>query len=125
MPHSLNHIWIHAVWSTKDRLPLLSPEIEEEVFNHMYTLFKEISCPAEIINGMPDHVHCLFLLNRNLKISYVIKKIKGNTSHWINENKLTLDYFAWQVGYSSFSISDSHVQKVKRYIRNQKKHHSS
>ena len=124
MPHSSNHVWIHAVWSTKKRYPFLIPEIEEKVFLHMLYLFKEIACPAEIINGMPDHVHCLFSLNRNLSISKVIKKIKGNSSRWINESMLCLDSFSWQVGYSVYSVSEYHLEIIKSYIRNQKQHHS-
>lgn len=123
MPHSLNQIWIHAVWSTKDRLPLIIPEIEESIYTHMYGLFENIHCPAKIINGMPNHVHCLFSLHRNISISQVVKNIKGNTSHWINEQKLSKDYFGWQVGYSSYSISQSHLSIVNSYITDQKRHH--
>jgi hypothetical protein len=84
----------------------------------------ESGCPVRIINGMPDHVHCLFLLNREKSIAGVIKQIKGSVSHFINQNDLTTGKFAWQTGYAAFSVSDSQVSKVYRYILNQKQHHN-
>ena len=72
---------------------------------------------------MPDHVHCLFLLNPQKSISEVIKQIKGSSSHFINQSNLAIGKFAWQTGYGAFSVSESVVEKVYRYILNQKKHH--
>ena len=88
MPHSLSKIWIHAIWSTKDRLPLLNPEAENQIYYIMKDEFRELACPVKIINGMPDHVHCLFLLNPQKSVAEVIKHIKGNSSHNINQNDL-------------------------------------
>ena len=73
---------------------------------------------------MPDHVHCLFLLNPQKSISEVIKQIKGSTSHFINEQNLTKEKFAWQTGYAAYSVSESVTKKVFEYIRSQKQHHS-
>ena len=72
---------------------------------------------------MPDHIHCLFLLNPQKSIAEVIKQIKGNSSHYINQNNLIADKFAWQTGYAAFSVSESVVEKVFKYIKNQKSHH--
>lgn len=124
MPHSFNKIWIHAVWSTKERASLIVPEIEQQVHNFMRKQFVELGCPVRIINGMPDHVHCLFLLNPQKAITDVIKQIKGSTSHFINEQDLIHDKFAWQTGYASYSVSESVLEKVFDYIRNQKQHHT-
>ena len=63
MPHSFIKIWVHAIWATKERYPLIQTTIETLVFNQMRNQFAESGCPFRIINGMPDHVHCLFLLN--------------------------------------------------------------
>jgi hypothetical protein len=63
MSHSYNKIWIHAIWSTKYRLPIIKPEIENKVYSLVADELKEISCPVRIINGMPEHIHCLFLQN--------------------------------------------------------------
>jgi len=73
---------------------------------------------------MPDHIHCLFMLNPKKSITEVIKKIKGSSSRYINQNNLMNDNFAWQVGYAAFSVSESVVERVYKYIQNQKAHHS-
>lgn len=123
MSHSLHKIWIHAIWATKDRQPLIRFEIESKVYNHMQQQFSETGCMTRIINGMPDHVHCLFLLSPQKSISDVIKQIKGSTSHWINDTDLIPDKFSWQTGYAAYSVSESQVEKVFQYIKNQKEHH--
>jgi len=83
----------------------------------------ENGCPVRIINGMPDHIHLLFLQNPKIAIADTIKQVKGNTSHWINEKDLIQDKFAWQNGYAAYSVSESQLERVFRYIRNQKEHH--
>ncbi|HEY9184687.1 MAG TPA: IS200/IS605 family transposase [Salegentibacter sp.] len=123
MSHSFNKIWIHAIWATKERMPLLEPEIEEQVFHIMKDEFKFLGCSPRIINGMPDHVHCLFLLNPQKSIAEVIKHIKSNSSHYINQSDLIHQKFAWQTGYAAYSVSESGVDRVFHYIRNQKAHH--
>ena len=123
MSHSYNKIWIHAVWSTKERLPLIKPKIETTIFSFISNQFKESGCPVRIINGMPDHIHCLFLMNPQKSISEVIKQIKGSSSHFINKENLINEKFSWQTGYAAFSVSESSVDKVYKYITNQKPHH--
>lgn len=123
MSHSLNKIWIHAIWSTKNRLPFIIPSIEQQVFQYMHKQFTELGCTVKIINGMPDHVHCLFLLNAQKSIADVIKQVKGSVSHFINEQSLISEAFSWQTGYAAFSISESGLVKVFEYISNQKNHH--
>ena len=78
---------------------------------------------VRIINGMADHIHILFLLNQNHSIADVFKQIKGNSSHWINQQNFMTSKFAWQIGYGAFSVSESMVKEVEKYIRNQKEHH--
>ena len=123
MPHSFNKIWIHAIWSTKERFPLIVPEIEMPVYEYMRGQFNEAGCAVRIINGMPDHVHCLFLLNPQKSITDVIKQVKGSTSHYVNENNLIHEKFSWQTGYAAYSVSESVLEKVFDYIKNQKQHH--
>ena len=124
MPHSFNKIWIHAIWATKERVPLIATKIEQQVYNFMRNQFVESGCPVRIINGMPDHVHCLFLLNPQKSIAEIIKQVKGSTSHFINEQNFIHDKFAWQTGYASYSVSESVLTKVFEYIKNQKQHHA-
>ncbi len=124
MSHSFNKIWIHAIWSTKERMPLIHPTIENKLYNFISEQLREQGYPVRIINGMPDHVHCLFLLNPQKSIAEVIKQIKGSSSHFINQSNLTIDKFSWQTGYAAYSVSESVIAKVFNYIQNQKQHHS-
>jgi len=123
MPHSFNKIWIHAIWATKERMPLISGAIEKTVYEFISAQLREQGCPVRIINGMPDHIHCLFLLSPQKSIADAIKQIKGSSSHYINQNNLIVEKFAWQTGYAAYSVSQSVVDKVYHYINNQKKHH--
>lgn len=125
MPHSFNKIWIHAIWSTKDRMHLIHSSVENQIHLFISEQLGEQGCTVRIINGMPDHIHCLFLLNPKRSMAEVVKQIKGSSSHFINQNNLIGEKFAWQTGYAAFSVSESIVEKVFLYIRNQKKHHST
>jgi putative transposase len=124
MPHSFNKIFVHAIWSTKDRLPLIEPQAENQIHEYMRKQFVDEGCVVRIINGMPDHIHCLYLLNPKKSNADIIKQVKGSTAHFINEQNLIKAKFSWQTGYGSFSVSESVVNKVFEYIKNQKQHHS-
>ena len=123
MPHSFTRIWIHAVWSTKKRRPLIQTSIEDKIYLFIADQLREQGCKVSIVNGMPDHIHCLFLLSRQKSIADVIKQIKGSSSHFINQNNLMEDTFAWQTGYAAFSVSESALKNVHQYIQHQKAHH--
>jgi REP element-mobilizing transposase RayT len=123
MPHSYNKIWIHAIWATKLRTSLIDFSIEKQVQDYIRDELIDLGCPVRIINSMPDHVHALFLLNPQKSISEVIKQAKGSSSHSINGVDLMLEKFAWQTGYAAYSVSESQVEKVYHYIKNQKQHH--
>lgn len=123
MGHSFNKIWIHAIWSTKDRQPVIKPTLENEIHEYIDQQLREIGCPVRIINGMPEHIHCLFLLNPQKSVSDVIKQIKGSSSHYINQNNLIPQKFSWQTGYAAYSVSESVLDKTFSYIQNQKLHH--
>lgn len=86
--------------------------------------FMELGCPVRMINGMPDHVHSLFLMTPKVAVSDIIRQIKGSTSHWINKQELITEKFSWQTGYAAYSVSESQVEKVFHYIKNQKPHHA-
>ena len=123
MPHSFNKIWIHAIWATKERMPLIHNSVEQKLYQFIAGQLREQGCPVRIINGMPDHIHALFLLSPQKSIAEIIKQIKGSSSHFINQNNLIEDKFAWQTGYAAYSVSESAVEKVFYYIQNQKEHH--
>jgi putative transposase len=123
MPHSFIKIRIHAVWSTKERQPLISNITENKIHNFLREELIEIGCPVRIINGMPDHIHSLFLLNLQKSVAEVIKYVKGITSHSINDQNLISKKFSWQTGYAAYSVSESQLERVFQYINNQKQHH--
>ncbi len=124
MPHSYNKIWVHAIFATKERQLLIKSESEQKIYDHLKDQLIEIGCPVRIINGMPEHIHLLFLMNPQKAIADVLKQIKGNTSHWINENNIVVEKFAWQTGYAAYSVSESRLQIVYKYILQQKTHHA-
>ena len=123
MSHSYYNIWIHVIWATKERKPMIEPSIENEVFTFIKDQFIENNCRVGIINGMPDHIRCLFSINPNKSIAELIKQVKGSSSHYINQNDLVKEKFAWQTGYAAYSVSNSVKGKVFEYIKNQKVHH--
>lgn len=123
MGNSLNKIWLHVVFTTKNRNPLIHFDIENDIYIHMHEQLIKSGCYVHIINGMPDHVHLLFWQNHKMSIIDIIKQVKGNTSHWINEQKLIPYKFVWQRGFAAFSVSESHLERIFQYIKNQKRHH--
>lgn len=124
MPHSFVKKWVHAIWATKEREPLIKPEVEKDIHEYMRKEFVDMDCQVRIINGMPDHVHSLFLLSRQKSITEVIKQVKGGSSHSANEQDLIAEKFAWQTGYAVYSVIESQLEKGYDYIKNQKAHHA-
>ncbi|MCU0392192.1 MAG: IS200/IS605 family transposase, partial [Thermoflexibacter sp.] len=112
-------IWVHTVFSTKNRQPLISSKIEAKVHQLLKDELITMGCFVQIINGMEDHVHLLFLLNNQKSIAEVMKNVKGATSHTINQENMTHEKFAWQGGYGALSVSDRRVGEVEKYIKNQ------
>jgi REP element-mobilizing transposase RayT len=117
-------IWVHLVFATKHRQPFLTRDIRQQVFEHIKqnAIAKEIWLDS--INGYTDHAHCLISLGREQTISQVAQLIKGESSFWINQNKLTTGKFMWQDDYWAVSVSESHVQQTRGYINKQEEHHS-
>lgn len=124
MSHSFTKIWIHAVFSTKDRSQLIQSKFESKLHDHIKAAIQEqFNMEVKAINGMAEHVHIVFRLNPNFSIIDIMKYIKGESSHWVNSSNLTEFKFAWQTGYSAFSVSDSMLEAVVKYVNNQKEHH--
>ena len=123
MSKSYSKIWLHAVWSTKNRMPLIHPKMEQKLFDFLKDELKKSGCMVSIVNGMPDHVHCLFGINPQKSLTDILKQIKGSSSHFVNSNNLIPEKFIWQPGFGVFGVSHSAVDHVYYYIRNQKQHH--
>jgi putative transposase len=123
MSHTYCKVWIHLVWSTKDREPLLHKGIRQTVFDHIREKACAEGLQIDTIDGTQDHLHCLMSIEPKFSISEVVNKLKGESLHWINAGRLTKTHFAWQDGFAAFSVSESQVQKVRNYILNQEEHH--
>jgi putative transposase len=117
-------IWIHAVWATKRHQPFLIKEIRDEIFFHIKENAKTKGIDINFINGSADHVHCLIQLSGDQSTSKVIQMIKGESSRWINLNKITTRKFEWADQYFAGSVSESGIAKVRDYIRIQERHHT-
>jgi REP element-mobilizing transposase RayT len=89
----------------------------------MVTVLKNFGCPAELINSVPDHVHILFELARTVSLSDAVEEIKKVSSKWIKTQGAEYAQFAWQSGYGAFSVSESNIALVRKYIVGQKEHH--
>jgi REP element-mobilizing transposase RayT len=116
-------IWIHLVWTTKDREPLLSKEIRNSLFEHIRENAQSKDIHIDFINGYLEHIHCIISLKSGQNIDRILMLLKGESSHWINKNKLTKTKFAWQDEYFAVSVSESAINKVRDYIKNQEEHH--
>lgn len=123
MPQSLSSILVHLVFSTKNREPFLRPTIEVELHPYLATIFGALRSPSLAIDGTRDHIHVLFALGRTMAVADIVEEVKTSSSKWLKTKDRELRNFHWQKGYGAFSIGQSQVEVVKRYIRNQKEHH--
>lgn len=118
-------VYIHIVFTTKNRVPFLnSVELRKQVFQHIKQNALDKDIWLDCVNGYSEHAHCLISLKRDQTISKVVQLIKGESSFWINKNKLTENYFMWQDDYWAVGVSESQVERVRRYIHNQEIHHA-
>lgn len=116
-------LWIHLVWSTKNRVHLIHQDMKPRLIQHLQGQCASMRVDLRMINSMPEHVHAFFLLPAEMALAEVAKNMKGESSFWINQQKLLKYRFGWQIGYGGFSVSESAAQKVEDYIRNQGEHH--
>lgn len=123
MSQTYYKIWIHLIWSTKGRRPLMQKEAREKILAHIREKARKEGYHIDTINGVADHLHCLISLSPRFAISEVMNKLKGESSHWINSEKVTRVRFTWQGGFAAFSVSASQVHRVRKYILNQENHH--
>ncbi|WP_438965160.1 IS200/IS605 family transposase [Flavobacterium sp.] len=117
-------IWVHLVFSTKKRQPFLKKEIRTKMIKHIIDNCKEKGIFLQAINGYDDHLHCLISLGKDQSIAKVSQLIKGESSFWLNNQKLLLDKFQWQDDYFAVSVSQSQLSTVVNYIKKQEEKHS-
>lgn len=116
-------IWIHIVFGTKNREPLLGKIVRDKVISHILENGKRKEIFIDSINGFDDHLHCLVSLGKEQNIAKIVNLIKGESSFWINKNKITKTKFEWADEYFAASISESQVDAIRKYIKNQDVHH--
>ena len=121
MSQSLANILTHVIWSTKERQALITDDVRLGLHGYMAGILKNVESPALIINSMPDHVHVLCQLSKNLAACKLVETVKKESSKWMKKNGVSL--FAWQNGYGLFSVSQSNSAAVRRYIETQAEHH--
>jgi REP element-mobilizing transposase RayT len=119
-------IMIHVVWSTKDREPFLeSSELRKKVWKHIKDNAVGKGIFIDMINGYQEHCHCLISPGIDQSISKIMQLLKGESSYWINKNRLFSEKFEWQDEYFAIAVSESHVARVREYIKNQEDHHQT
>ena len=123
MPSAYTQNCYHAVFSTRRRAMLITPDLEERLFPFMGGVVRDLRCALLCINGTPDHVHLLIRYRADLSHSDMLQQIKGRSSKWVNETFQHLGPFSWQQGYGGFTVSKSAVPEVEAYIARQKEHH--
>jgi putative transposase len=116
-------VWVHLIWSTKNREPLLAKELRPGLFEHIKANAREKNIYIDIIGGYADHVHTLISLGSDQTIAKVAQLLKGESSHWINQGSLTRTRFEWQDEYIAVSVSESMLGIVREYICGQEEHH--
>jgi len=123
MSQSLVKNLVHLVYSTKQRQPWIAKNYRDDLYAYQAGIFKEWASPALVIGGVEDHVHALFSLSKNHALKKIVEEVKTGSSKWMkNEGPRVADFY-WQGGYAAFSVSQSNVEAVKRYIKNQEEHH--
>lgn len=123
MSQSLVKNLVHLVYSTKQREPWIPKEHRDALFAYQAGIFKEWESPALVIGGVEDHVHALFSLSKNHPLKKIVEEVKKGSSKWMKSDGPRIAQFSWQAGYAGFSVSQSSVETVQRYIEGQDEHH--
>ena len=124
MAQSLARLWTHLIFSTKNRFPFLSDKkLRTDTNAYLAKMLRQQDCETLVVNGVEDHIHGLFALSRTHSIASVVKEIKRTSSAFAKELSPNQAKFHWQHGYGAFSVSQSNLEEVIRYIENQEEHH--
>ena len=116
-------VWVHFVFSTKNFNRILKPqELRNKLFHHILENAKQKEIFIDSLNGFENHIHCLISLSKDLSISKTMQLIKGESSHWFNHQGFSKK-LVWQDDYWAVSVSESHLESVRNYIKNQEEHH--
>ncbi len=123
MSQSLSKLYVHIIFHVKSNRILIRPEEEKELYAYIGGIIKQNGSYPIKINGVGNHIHILSTLSKNVSLANLVEEIKKNSSRWIKTKHIHYRYFAWQGGYAGFSVSQSTVAVVEKYIDRQKEHH--
>ncbi|MDX1939155.1 MAG: IS200/IS605 family transposase [Saprospiraceae bacterium] len=123
MANTYTQIHIQAVFAVQNRASLIQNEWKDELYKYMTAIIQNENHKLLQINGMSDHIHVFFGMRPTQSLSDLMKKLKGESSAWINKKEFCKSKFSWQEGYGAFSYAKSQVPQVIRYIQNQEEHH--
>jgi putative transposase len=123
MPSSFTSLQYHLIFSAKDRLSIITPEMEPRLYEYIGGILRAKGGVLTAAGGMPDHVHLLAGIDKQESIADALRDIKANSSRWVHETFPDKKDFAWQDGYGAFSVSFSDADAVKKYIGGQREHH--
>ncbi len=121
MSHTSGNILLHMIFSTQGRQPLIKSDFRADLFAYLGGIIREMDGTALIVNGTADHVHMLLRIRPAQSSAQIVRVVKANSSRWVH--KKWDPKFAWQTGYCVFSVSESNVTAVTKYIAEQEDHH--
>ena len=123
MAQTLVSLLVDLVFSTKNRANLITPEIEPDLYKYISGTLNGLQSPCLKIGGTANHLHLLVSLSKNFALAFLLEELKKSSSKWIKRQDRSFASFKWQEGYGAFSIGQSNVATLKRYIDGQKRHH--
>jgi len=123
MGQSLVKNYLHIVFSTKYRQPLITEAIADELYTYLGGICKNMACQPIKVGGHVDHIHILCMLSKKVTLTKLMEEVKSHSSKWIKTKGKEFENFYWQNGYGAFSVKPSEVERVVEYIANQKEHH--
>ena len=124
MAQSLVQNYLHIIFSTKHRQPLIFKNVQDELYNYMGGICNNLECQPLKLGGYSDHIHVLCMLSKKITLIKLIEDIKSSSSKWMKTKSESLKNFYWQDGYGAFSVNPTQVEIVKGYIENQERHHT-
>jgi putative transposase len=124
MRDSLVNTYLHFIWGTWDRLPLITPDNEQQVYRSIIDQCNLLNCSVIALGGVADHVHLLVRFPATITIAQFMKSVKGSTSHLMTHRINSEEFFKWQGAYAVYSVSGADVPRIKTYIQYQKEHHA-
>jgi putative transposase len=125
MRHAHTELYVHCVWATWERLPLITPQIEDRLYACIADKCRELGCELIALRGVADHIHLLVCFPPTLEIARLVKEAKGVSSHLMTHDLSPNDFFKWQGAYGAFTVQKDRVPAPTSYIKSQKAHHAS